>query len=1119
MNAPIKSRRQALLRKLLDREGLTRPGDEPISSRATDGPAPLSPGQERLWFLEQLNPGSPSYTIHHAFRIDAALNPAALSRALNQVVRRHESLRTTFLNVDGRPVQVVTPTLTLDVPVVDLRSLGVDADERALALATAEARKPFDLTTGPLLRATTIRVGQARWVIALTIHHTVSDGWSLRVLLDELGALYEGAVRGRRVSLPALAVQIADVAVWQRERLASDRLGADLRALIERLAELPTLELPTDRPRPMTQTFAGKVRPFRLPPEIVRRVHEFAGQHGATLFMGLLTGFAAMLARYSGQEEFPLATFSAGRNRPELEPLIGFLVNTLVLRLDLRGDPTYCQALARTREVALDAYTRQDVPFERLVEALAPPRDPSRNPLVQVAFQHFGGHRQKLALRGTPEMLMIERGAAIFDMVFSGWEDADGSVAVRLEYNTDLYDEATIDRMLRAHERLLAAATEAPNQPLGDLEIVGTDERAQIRAWNATTAQYPDGGVVELFVAQAAQSPDAPALISDDGSCVSYRELDASSNQLAVQLKTLGVGPESIVAMCADRSPALVMGVLAILKAGGAYLPLDPSNPRERLSTIMDEARPAAILCQRTLHARVAGTDAPVLWVDDPLTGQGSDPGGPPASDPERLAYVIFTSGSTGTPKGAMNTTKGIVNRLHWMQTRYRLASSDRVVLKTPISFDVSVWELLWPIITGAATVIAKPDGHGDPRYLVDLFERHGVTTAHFVPSMLRMFLAEPTVARCTGLRRVICSGEALSADLQHTFFERLPHVELHNLYGPTEAAIDVTAWQCDPTDTRPFVPIGRPIANIECHVVDRRLRPLPIGVPGELCLAGVGLARGYVNRPELTAERFVSDPSDPSRLFYRTGDRARWTNDGVLQYLGRLDAQVKIRGVRIELEEIEKALSDLPEIAAAAVDARPDPTGGLGLVAYVVAETGATPTLRRIREALASRLPETFLPAGLVLIGTLPLTTSGKLDRRALPDPATDVVRDTVAPRDDLERVLADIWTQVLSRNGFGIYDSFFELGGHSLLATQVVSRIRTRLDVDVPLRHVFEQPTIARLAAIVRALGQAGRSVDAIVPLERRSGDLLHHLNELSEDEVAIALQVALEQRGDTA
>ncbi len=1116
--AANESARQDLLRRMLEREGLTRAGHGPIPHRAAAGGAPLSPGQERLWFLDQLNPGNHFYSIHHALRIDAPLDPAALARALNQIVRRHESLRTTFESVDGRPLQVVAPTLTLDVPVVDLRSLGAAAGDRALELATAEARKPFDLTTGPLLRVMAIRVGQRRWVIALTIHHIIADAWSVRVLLDELGTLYEAEVKGRPASLPPLPVQIVNVALWQREQLASDRSAADLRVWLDHLADLSTLELPTDRPRPPTQTFVGAIRPFRFGPEIVERVRELAAQQGATLFMGLLTGFAALLARYSGQEEFPVATFSAGRNRPELEPLIGFLVNTLILRLDLRGDPTFREALRRTREVALDAYARQEVPFERLVEALAPPRDPSRNPLVQVAFQLFGRQARKLAASSAaPETLMIERGAAVFDMVVSGWDEAEGSVVGHVEFNTDLYDEATIDRMLRHYERLLAAATTATDRPLSELGILAPEERAQLEAWNATEAPYPDVGLVELFVAQAAKTPDATALIADGGRPVSYRQLDATSTQLALHLGSLGIGPESFVGLCAERSPALLTGVLAILKAGGAYLPLDPANPRERLAMMVGEARPAAILAQRALHARLPAIDAPIVWLDDPVPDPGSRPCSLRKSDPRRLAYVIFTSGSTGTPKGAMNTTEGIVNRLHWMQERYRLDGSDRVVVKTPISFDVSVWELIWPLLTGAAIVIARPGGHREPHYLVDLFERHAVTTAHFVPSMLRAFLAEPGVDRCKALRRIICSGEALSLDLQKAFFERLPWSELHNLYGPTEAAIDVTAWQCDAADTHPFVPIGRPIHNIECHVVDGRLRPLPIGVPGELCLAGVGLARGYLNRPELTAERFVTDPLNPDRRFYRTGDRARWTADGVLQYLGRLDTQVKIRGVRIEIGEVERALGDLPDVAAAAVDARPDPTGGVRLVAYVVPRVGSKPSLGAIRDALGDRLPETFLPGALVLLDALPLTTSGKLDRRALPDPEAEAIADAVPPRDDLERVLAEVWAEVLARDGFGVHDSFFGLGGHSLLATQVVSRIRTRIGVDMPLRHMFERPTIARLAEIVRDLGRSERVPDAIVPLERRSGDLSRHLGELSDDEVEIALQVALERPRD--
>jgi amino acid adenylation domain-containing protein len=1110
------SARRALLTRMLHREGLQDSHQEMIPRGRTDSLAPLSPGQERLWFLDQLHPGSAFYSIHNSVRIEASLDPSLLARAVNDIVRRHESLRTTFREIDGRPVQSVAPALTLDVPVIDLRHLGENAESKAAELAQAEARKPFDLKTGPLLRVTALRLRIRQWIIAVTIHHIIADDWSMSVLFRELGALYESHERGTPAPLQPLPVQMADVAIWQRAQSSTERLAADLRSWTAGLQDLPTLELPTDRPRPAIQSFAGSTYTFCLEAGVVEPIRQIAARQSATLFMGMLTGFAAILARYAGQTDLPIGTFTAGRTRPEFEPLIGFLVNTLVLRIDLRGDPTFRDALARVREVALDAYAHQDVPFERLVEALSPPRDPSRNLLVQVAFQLFGADAgRRRDAQQAPETLVVDRGASVFDLVFSGWEQADGSISCRVDYSTDLFDRQSIERMIQHYQRLLVSAAGSEG-PLSDLEIIGQEERTILDGWNATANSFPNRGFVDLFAEQVARTPDMPALIFGDLPDVTYRELDDISTRLAHRLCNLAVGPERIVGLCAERSPALIVGLLAILKAGGAYLPLDPDYPRQRLTMMLDDARPHVILTTRSANALLPSTAAPVVCLNDSDWEPGPSSGVLPASDPARLAYVIYTSGSTGAPKGVMNTTGALVNRLHWMQQRFQLEASDRVVLKTPISFDVSVWELLWPLMTGAAMVLAQPGNHGNPRHLIQLFERQRVTTSHFVPAMLHAFLAEPDVSRCRSLRRVICSGEALSTDLQRAFFECLPGVDLHNLYGPTEAAIDVTAWQCDPSDNRSFVPIGRPISNLECHVVDERLRPLPIGVPGELCLAGVGLARGYLNRPDLTEERFVADPIRPTRRFYRTGDRARWTSDGVLEYLGRLDAQVKIRGVRIETGEVENALGRLPGVEAAAVIARPEPSGAMRLVAYVVPRPGSTPTLREIRAALADQLPETFVPTALVLMEQLPLTISGKLNRRALPEPDPDIIAGAAAPRDDLERALIGIWTDILARTGFGIHDNFFDLGGHSLLATQVVSRIRSQLLVDLPLAQFFERPTIAELADSCRERDRYEPRADAIEPLVRRSGDLRRHLEELSDDEIEISLQLALEQSG---
>ena len=1108
--------RQDLLRRMLAREGLTSVGNAPIPRRPP-GHTQLSFGQERLWFLDQLNPSGAAYNIHHALRFDAKLDTGALTRALNTVVARHEVLRTTFQRIDNRLVQVVAPALELGIPIVDLRSDGAAAERRAEGLATAEARRPFDLATGPLLRMLAIQVQAARWIVVLTIHHIIADAWSLRVLLDELGRCYTAATTGRHISLPPLTLQYGDLAHWQRQGLASGAADQDLRALQDRLTGLPVLELPTDRPRPPNQTFAGGVRTFELNAQVTGQLRDMAAREDTTLFTSLLTGFAALMARYSGQEDFPIATFSAGRDRPEVEPMIGFLVNTLVLRLDLRGDPTFTQALGRVRAVALDAFACQHVPFERLVELLAPTRDLSRNPLVQVAFQHFGRLPAAASGIAMPETLNVERGAAVFDLVVSSSEQADGSLVGRVEFNLDLFDAATIERMIGHYLTLLTLVPLSPVARLSDLVTPSPEERALMAQWNDTDCPFPDKGLAALFKMQVQRTPDAAALVMEGAADVSYAALDTAAEALAPHLRQAGVGPEKIVGLCAERSTDLMIGLFAILKAGGAYLPLDPDSPSDRLAMILDEALPQVILAQGAMVPLLPKT-AKVIVLDVPLPAVADE--ATPVIDPDTagLSYVIFTSGSTGTPKGAMNTTRGIVNRLNWMQKRYPLAPDDRVMLKTPISFDVSVWELIWPLLAGAAVAIARPGGHREPHYLAQFIERHGVTTLHFVPSMLRAFLQEPDLDRCRTLRRVICSGEALPPDLQALLFERLPWVELHNLYGPTEAAIDVTSWQCRPEDGLPFVPIGRPIDNMQCHILDQRLMPLPIGIPGELCISGVGLARGYLNRPELTAQRFVRDPVQPDRVMYRTGDRARWRAQGHLDYLGRLDTQVKIRGVRIETGEVEAALSALKFVAGAAVVARPYAAGSLQLVAYVIPKHGATVSVEILRAALRNRLPEPFLPTALVLLDQFPLTSSGKLDRRALPPPTAEVAAGAVAPRNDLDAALVEIWSEVLGRKGLSIHDNFFELGGHSLLATQVVARIRNRLAVDLPLRNIFEFPTIAGLSGSMADLAPAVPG-DEIQPLERRSGDLSRFMDELSDDDIEIALQLALEQQGGSA
>ncbi|WP_203758757.1 non-ribosomal peptide synthetase, partial [Cellulomonas chitinilytica] len=730
-----------------------------------------------------------------------------------------------------------------------------------------------------------------------------------------------------------------------------------------------------------------------------------------------------------------------------------------------------------------------------------------------VAFHLFSDpHSQHAPGPGgpTPDTLQVERGTAVFDLVVTTWDDAD-TVAGRIEFNTDLFDAATVDRLLTHLSTLLTAATTHPDRPLNSHDLLTDAERAQLRTWNATAAALPTTPVESLFSARAAATPDAIALVSDDETWT-YRRFGTQTHRLAHHLRGLGVGPGTVVAVCAERTPHLPVAVLAILEAGGAYLPLDPTYPPDRLRDILTDARPALLL---TDAPSPPTTDVPTLDLAtlDLSAHPGTPP--PPTATGDDLAYVIYTSGSTGRPKGVEVPRRGLTNRIAWMQDAYRLTPDDRVLHKTSIGFDVSVWELLWPPAVGATMVLAAPGRGADPAYLVDLVRRTGVTTVHFVPSVLQQFLEHPDVASARSLRRVVCSGEALGPGLAQRLLATLD-VELDNLYGPTEASIDVTAWRVTRQDTH-VVPLGRPIANVRCHVLDEHLDETPVGVPGQLALAGVGLARGYVGRPDLTAERFVEHPlgGAPDGRLYLTGDRARWTATGVLEYLGRADEQVKVRGVRIELAEVAAAIDDLDVAAACAVDARPGTDGRTTLVAYLVPRPGEdVPGTADLRSRLAVRLPDAFLPTAVVRVAALPLTRSGKLDRRALPDPELGAPGDgprPAGPSTPTEERVLGIWQDVLQRPVAGVDDNFFDLGGHSLLATQVVARLQYDLGVDLPLVQLFESPTVAALARRVDALRDgddgAGRITRRTDP--DAAADLLARLDTLTDAEVEDALR----------
>jgi amino acid adenylation domain len=936
----LSAKRRALLETLLEQEGIG-PSQAGIRRRTGRGHPPLSFAQQRLWFLDQLVPSNPFYNVDATIRLNLELDVVALERSLNEIVRRHEALRTTFALVDGEPVQVIAPELAVPLPLVDLRA-HPEREVEAYRLATAEALRPFDLARGPLVRTCLLRLGEAEWVLLLTMHHIVSDGWSMGVSYRELTALYGAFASGGPSPLSELPIQYADFAVWQRGWLSGSVLAEQLAYWKERLAGLPRLELPTDYPRPPVLTYAGGSHAFTLPPALAERLKTLVRGEGVTLFMTLLAAFQALLARYTGQDDVVVGSPIANRNRAEVEGLIGFFVNSLVLRTSLAGNPSFRVLLGRVREVCLGAYAHQDLPFEKLVAELQPERDLSRNPLFQVTFQLFNVPGAGRPDEPSALPLEVKGATAIFDLRVDMREGAEGALLGRIEYSTDLFGAGTIERLAGHYRRLLEAVADDPDRRLGELPLLTEDERRLFGEWNQTARFYPrDTTIHTLFEARAGASPEALALIGGQER-LSYGELNRRANRLAHHLRARGVGPETLVGVCLERSPGLVVVLLAVLKAGGAYLPLDPAYPPARLAFMLEDAAVPVLVTSQTLSSVLPETGAALVFLD----GDGEAIAREPDDDPDssagadRLAYVIYTSGSTGQPKGVMIEHGALSNHMLWMQESFPLSPEDRVLQRTPFSFDASVWEFWAPLLAGAQLVVAPPERLQDGPYLADNTAQHGITTLQLVPSLLRLLLEEPGVRQCRSLKRVFCGGEGLPTELAQRFSALLDAL-LINLYGPTEASIDATTWLCDGRSYRVIVPIGRPIANTRVHILDRSGELVPIGVPGELSIGGDGLARGYLNRPELTAERFLPDPfsPEPGARLYRTGDLARWLVDGTIEFLGRVDQQVKLRGFRVELGEVEAVLAQHPGVRETVVLAREDVPGDKRLVAYVVAD------------------------------------------------------------------------------------------------------------------------------------------------------------------------------------
>jgi amino acid adenylation domain-containing protein len=1066
-----------------------RPVQQSIPRAARDLETPLSFAQQRVWFLNLFEPDSSYYNVSFSVRMKGQLDVEIFRRTLEEIISRHEVLRTTFPSDAGRPVQIIAPSAQAELTVADFSHLPeVEREFRAIELATEKAGEPFDLAQGPLFRANLIKLDIQVHLLTLTLHHIVSDGWSLQIIIRELAQIYNAFSREESSPLAELPIQYADFAVWQRQVLKGKVLDEHLSYWRQKLGgTLPVLQLPADHARPAVQTFRGARQIFSLGRSLTQQIKLLSRREGVTLYMTLLAAFSLLLHRYSGQEDILIGTPVANRNQVELEGLIGIFTNTLVLRTDLSGNPTFRQLLKRVRETALGAYAHQDAPFEKLVELLRPDRDLSRTPLFQVMLNLVNVQQDhSTALEQSElslELLEVETGTAQFDLNLSINDGEDG-LNGSLEYTTDLFDATTIQRMTRNFRALLESVVSDADQPISATALLSKAERQHLLSeWNDTaTAFSGERCVHKLFAEQAAAAPDRIALSTGEEQ-LSYRELNEGANQLARYLQRLGVGEESLVGLVVERSPEMLIGLLGVLKAGAAYLPLDPDYPQSRLSFMIEDAQVKVLLTQSHLVERVAIGPAKVVCLDRDWAVIGREERAELSVNvaAEQLAYSIYTSGSTGGPKGVMISHGALTNFLHSMAQQPGLTASDQLLAVTTLSFDIAGLELYLPLIVGARVELVGREELLAPAKLRQRLAQSTVMQA--TPSLWRMLVES---GEWRGQYKLLSGGEALPRQLGQQLLERSGAV--WNMYGPTETTI----WSSVEAVSRneagaAYQSLGRPIANTQFYVLDQRLEPVPVGVSGELYIGGAGVARGYLRRPELTAARFLPDgwSRQAGGRCYNTGDGVRYLADGRVEYLGRVDQQVKVRGHRIELGEIESVLCEREQVRAAVVAAREGASGQKQLVAYVVADVEVSSG--EWRSYLQARLPDYMVPGVFVQLAELPLTPNGKVDRRRLPEPQ-EQVREVVTARTAVEEVLTGIWSEVLGVECLDIHDNFFERGGHSLLAMQVISKVREAFQVEIPFRTLFESPTISEVAeAIEKAKGRASENTRTIVPLPR--------------------------------
>jgi amino acid adenylation domain-containing protein len=1123
--------KQELLEKYLRGDLEFRPPAQPIPRHPSNQSIPLSFAQEQIWLHAQLVPDLPLYNEPVTIHYSGALDVAALEKAFNEVVRRHEAWRTCFKLLDGQPVQDVKQNLAISLPVVDLRTLPQQhRDAAALVIATQDGRRPLNLGEAPLFRVRLIRLEDQEYRLYLTLSHIIFDGVAIyRVFLPELAALYRAYAAGEPSPLGELTLQYPDFAAWQRQSLRDDALNEQIAYWKKQLGpELPVLDLPLDRPRPPVQTFRGSMHPFVLSGDLTAALRRVSGLEGVTLFQTLLAGFAALLCRYSGQTDFPMGSVTAGRDRPELNSLLGYFLNTVVLRADLSADPSFRELVKRIRNVTLEALEHDSVPWGRLVQELSPTWDRSRNPLFQVMFS-LEPPMPDVDPAWRLTQMDVDTGATKYDLYLELDERRD-AVLARFHYSTDLFDQSTIAQMARHWVTLLEGVSGDPGLRVSQLPLLSESEKHQVLVeWNETQSEFPQAECIhQRFVAQARQTPNAAAIREGDRE-FTFAYLQERSNRLAHYLRGIGAGPGNRIALCVERSLDMVVGLIGILKTGAAYVPLDTSYPHQWLAFVLEDSGASVVVTSNKLARKLPFHRAETLCLDgdwESSVGQLEDD--PPSnSRPDDPAYVLYTSGSTGTPKGVEGTHRGCMNRLAWMWREYPFAAGEVCCQKTNLGFVDSVWEIFGPLLAGVANVIIAAETVLDPEGLLEVLKRERVTRIVLVPSLLRMLLEHDwrLGERVPELRLWTCSGEVLPVELVERFRAGFAGARLLNLYGSAEVAADVTCHEVTEADERaPSVLIGKPISNLQVYILDEGRNAVPVGVRGEIYVGGEGLARGYWRRPELTGERFVANPiaGQRSPRLYRTGDVGRWRANGEIEYVGRVDNQVKVRGMRIELGEIEAVLGTHPQVKQAVVG-----VSGEGeqqrLQAYVQSGNGQGPTAGELRRYVRGKLPEHMVPTSYRRVEGWPLLPSGKVDRKAVAGMGGVALAEGEGggggPRTEVEKKLAGMWQELLKVEGIGVEQNFFELGGHSLLALQVMARIRNIFEVELPVRSLFEAGTIGGLAVAVEEARRQGRKVRTPIVARKGRGEkaspeaLLAQLDQMSSSELQSLLQRVLD------